>query len=113
MPTPQPSAVPASNSDYNKIISLANQVISSKETGKTAYEIAGAALADLIPLLRVGEVVTLLDGRQFKFVDNFLETNLVYRPAAVSRFELLPLTKKEASETPKTATIHLVTTGAT
>jgi len=65
-----------------------------RQRGRELYEQADQEEANIRRSLPAGGQITLEDGRRFHVVDNFSERNVVFRPAAVRRFEIVEVKEK-------------------
>src|SRR5579872_556190 len=64
-----------------------------REHAKTCYAKSDQLFELVQDQMEIGQRITLSDGRIYELVDNFAESNVAFRPAAVKRFELAEVTK--------------------
>ena len=66
----------------------AAELLDIRARAKQLYEAADALEERLIERLPVGERLRLRDGRIIALIDNFVSSNVAFRPAAVRHFEV-------------------------
>lgn len=78
----------------NRLVEIANVL----ESHKALYEERDQLVQELQDLADVNQVLQADSGNYVMLVDNFANGNVVYRPAAVSRFEAKVMTGEELAK---------------
>jgi len=74
---------------------LLEEFIGERDRGKECYKHAEEIVGKLLVFMPTDTVYVLSDGRQIKLVDNFEKTNVIFRPAAARRFDIVELKDKD------------------
>lgn len=85
-------------SNAQKAMEIVNRIAAIKsqlEAVKPLYEELDELTTDLGEVAEVNQTLATNDGRFVTLIDNFAEKNVVYRPAAVRRFDVELLTGEE------------------
>jgi len=73
--------------------SLVARHLRSLELGKKRYKQSDAALELLVKELRLGEIITLSNGRKFRLVDRYATKTTVFQPCGVRRYQFEEVTE--------------------
>jgi len=81
-----------------EVVNRIAEVKSSLEAVKPLYDELDELTAELQELAEVNQTLATNDGRFVTLIDNFADKNVVYRPAAVRRFDVLFETNEELAK---------------
>jgi hypothetical protein len=80
---------PVRDAATEAIAKAAQRCLELREQAKACYAAADEFESTVLATLPLGSVVTLADGRRVAVQDNFATRNVVFRPSAVRRFEIV------------------------
>jgi hypothetical protein len=84
-----PTAKSVRNPAAEELAATALRCLEMREQAKSLYAAADELESTVLAKLPVGSLIALTDGRRITVRDNFASKNVVFRPSAVRRFEIV------------------------
>jgi hypothetical protein len=81
---PKKKVQPSAEALVQKICAM----LERKDTGKAAYGEADRLLQELVPQLKLDQVVDLGNGETAQLIDNFAQKNKHWKPCGINRYDV-------------------------